>query len=98
MEEQAALEKKNDCEIVEDSVVPAALEEYAEEKDKEEIQEKAKEGGASKGDELQMNSDNDEKLTKSNEVPIPPAHGQVGLPLSPPKMQSNRVSQQTLRS
>jgi hypothetical protein len=31
-------------------------------------------------------------------VPIPTAHGQVGLPLSPPKMQSNRVSQQTMRA
>jgi hypothetical protein len=40
------------------------LEEYADQKDKEEIQDKAIEGGASKGDELQMNSDEDEKLTK----------------------------------
>ena len=31
-------------------------------------------------------------------MPIPPAHGQVGLPLSPPKMQSNHVSQQTMRT
>ena len=62
MEEQAAPEKKKDGEIVEASDVAAALEEYADQKDKEEIQEKAKEGSASKGDELQMNSDDDEKL------------------------------------
>ena len=74
------------------------MEEYADQKEKEDIQEKAKEEGASKVDELVLNSDEDEKHKKLNEVPSTIAHGQVGLPLSPPKMQSNRVSQQTLRS
>ena len=69
------------------------MEEYADHKDKEDIQEKAPEENASKGDELVLNSDEDGKHKNKTEVPIPTDHGQVGLPLSPPKMQSNRVSQ-----
>jgi len=69
------------------------LEEYADHKEKEDIQEKAPEENASKVNDLVLNSDEDEKHKNKTEVPIPTAHGHVGLPLSPPKMQSNRVSQ-----
>jgi hypothetical protein len=93
VEEQAAPEKKKDGEIVEASEVAAALEEYADHKEKEDIQEKAYKENASKGDELVLNSDEDGKHKNKTEVPVTIAHGQVGLSLSPPKMQSNRVSQ-----